>query len=654
MKKITILLLSLILVFALVACGGNGDTDTETDTDTNTNTEATDTGTDTGSTDTGTDTSTDEASDTDSDSDTDTETDDGQDSTYDKPTVENTLKNELSVFDKADTYGNEGNVLDYTTTYSVDVKKEALSTRFKIDKGGTYRIYGTSKDGGIYINAPDQSVVLVLDGVSLKSNYDYPAIYAEDCKSLTIVLKDGTQNYLYDTANNDGENAVLRVRSCNLTISGKGTLNIEANSKYGISNTKELTINSGNINITSPSHAIYGKMGVNINGGKLTLNTDKSGIKSGDETDKDGAVVGYVKINASSTNIICETNGINCYGSVEINDGRISVKSSAGNAIDATENITINGGIMIFESYKSSIATDANVSIGGNANLKLITSGNGISGCDITISTSGVIYVKTTAVYEDVTTDTPADDTRYIYWDGEYVKYDTTIHPLTAKLYVRRDCRGVEADGKLTITNGTIGINSYEDAFNVNEFESSGGKMVISTIGDIVDATGKITISSNSNITVISAEKGLKANEVIINGGTLSITAEKDSINANSTVINGGTLYLFEKIDLGTSGTVSVNGGTVLIVCTNNKAQATGGSAKYISATVANKEVAVGGAWLQVSCGDTDYVLVQLTKDYTEKMVIYYSSATVGSELTVEIGTVSDNAFTPQKTETLK
>lgn len=657
MKKITILLISLMLVFALVACGGNSDnTDTDTDTEA---TDTTDTSTDAGNTDNETDTATNETSDSNDDSsdETDIDTDDVQGSTYDKPTVENILKNELAIFDKADAYGNEGDAYDWGgEPYKVDLKKDASNKRFGIDQSGIYRITGTSNNGGIYINAPEQTVVLVLEGMSLKSNGDYPAIYAEDCKSLTIVLVDGTQNYLYDTANNAGEDAVLRVRSCNLTIMGKGTLNIEANAKYGISNTKELTIESGNINITSPGYAIYGKKGVNIDGGKLSLTSlDKGGIKSGDPDDKDGAVVGYVKINSSSTTITCTTNGINSYGPVEINDGRIAVKSTTGNAIEATEDITINGGTMIFESYKSAITTDTNVSVGGNANLKLVTNGNGISAVDVTISTSGVIYIKTSAVYEAATADTPEDDTRYIYFDGEYVKYDTTIHSLTAKLYIRRDCRGVEADGKLKITNGIIGINSHEDAFNVNEFESSGGKIVISTIGDTIDALTKITISNGTDITVVKAEKGLKACNVLIEGGTLSITAEKDSINAKSTEITGGTLYLFEKIDLGTSGTVSVSGGTVLIVCTNNKAQATDGTAKYISSAITNKDTAIEGAWLQISSGNSDCILVQLPKDYTEKMAVYYSSATIGTEVTVEIGTVlSDGTFAAETTETIK
>lgn len=689
MKKYILLILSVLLVFTLISCGGNVNTDTETETETETEIgKETDSATDTES---DTDTETDENDNTDSnkpsESDTETETETEKEDvpiTPGTPTVEETLKEELKVFDEKDVFGNEGNVLDYTTRYDVDIKKEATNERFEITAPGTYRLHGTSNDGGIYIHDVAGAVTLVFDGVSLRSKNNYPAIFAEDCDALTIVLKDGTENYLYDTASNNGEKAALRVRSCNLTIKGKGTLNIEANSKYGISNTKELTIESGNINITSLEHAIFGQRGINIKGGKFTLNTQKSGLKSGDESDKDGAILGYVKISAGSLNMTCATNGINCYGLVEINSGRVSIKAKSGNAIDASDQVKISGGTLIFDSYKSSIATDANVIVSGNANLKLITCGNGISANDVEVSTSGVIYIKTSAVYEPQTDETK-DDTKFVLMNGKYEKFDATKHPLNAEFYVRRNCRGFNAKN-VTISNGIIGINSYEDSFNVNSkadpkmnnLKISGGRIVISTTGEAADAEF-IEISGTTKLNVLKSERGLYANYVSVSGGEVFIAADKDAIalspltatefdNTNENKINlveisGGILYLFEKIDIDVEdtvankvtviGDVSVTGGTILIVSTNNKSQITVGTSDYISGTVTNKDKAYHGAWLRVTSGD-DEVLVQLPKDYTDKMAIYYSSPTMGDSLNVEIGTKSSDKFTATVTETIE
>ena len=682
MKKYIILLLTALLIFALVSCGGNANTDTETDTETETEADtATDSTTDTESS---SDTETDISSDTDSsigsENDTDTETETEKEETpvtpSGLPTVEGTLKEELKVFDEKDTFGNEGNVLDYTTRYDVDIKKEATNERFEITAPGTYRLHGASNDGGIYIHDVAGAVTLVFDGLSLRSNNNYPAIFAEDCDAVTIILKEGTENYLYDTASNNGEKAVLRVRSCNLTIKGKGSLNIEANSKYGISNTKELTIESGTINITSSEHAIFGQRGLNIKGGKFTLNTQKSGLKSGDADDKDGAISGYIKISAGSLNMTCVTNGINCYGVVEISNGRVVIKADEENAIDASEQVKISGGTLISNSYKSSISTQANVIVSGNANLKLVTSGNGISASSVDVSTSGVVYIKTSAVYEPQTEETK-DDTKYVFIDGKYEKFDATKHPLNITFYVRRNCRGFNAES-ITVSSGIIGINSYEDGFNVtsvkdtsvNGISISGGRIVVSTNGDGIEAES-IAISGKANLTVLESERGLTSNYVDISGGTISIAADKDAISLsaltasetdltkiNTVKISGGTIYLFEKIDIDitteTKGTVYMNGGNLLIVCTNQSSQTTSGSANYFSDVISNKDDAIVGAWIRVTSG-ADEVLVQLPKDYTEKMAVYYSSATLGDDLCVEIGTKkSSGEFIASVTEIIE
>ena len=697
MKKVIFALFLAILVATLISCGGsNANIDTNTNsgskpvssdkTDTSTSTDA-DSSKDSNEKEDDSNVSSDsetDSSNTDSDKNTDTSTDLNTDtstnkpssSKYTAPTVEDVLKSDLTVFN-TNTYGDEGTALDYTTTKSINLAVDAFNRQFTIDKGGSYRLYGKSISGGVYVKAKDQDVILVLDNVDLTSKNNYPAIYAEDCKSLTIVLKNGTTNVLTDSTNNDGENAVIRVRSCNLTIEGKGTLEINANAKYGIANTKELTINSGNIKINSISHSLFGKLGVNINGGKLNLNSGKSGIKSGDETDKEGAVKGYINISAASTVIKCTTNGINCYGPVTIKDGKIVVEAAEGNGIDAYDDVQISGGILVFTSYKSAIATDQDASITGKANLKLITSGNGISANNVTISTSGVIYIKTSVVYEEVTAETPADETKYCLINNTYVKYVPAEHGLNKTLYIKRNCRGVSAKN-VTVTSGTIGINSYEDGFNVssskdtniNQIVISGGKIIISTNGEGIEAES-IVISGSTEFSVFKSERGISANYVEIAGGNVSIIADKDAIslseltaitfdsNKIDTVkISGGTVYLLEKIDLDITetkrGKAILDGGTLLIVCTNNKPQSTEGSAKYISGLVENKDIAKSGKWMRIVSGKDD-VLIQLPKDFTDKMSVYYSSSTMGTTLTFELGTVSSGGeFTAEITEELK
>lgn len=645
MKKIAIILLSLLMVFALVACGGNTGTDTNTNTNTDTSSD----------TNTSTDTSTDT---TDTSTSTDTGNEGGEESdvpqvpTYESSSVEDTIKDDLGVFEEETTFGNEG-ALGFTTTNEIDVSKY-LNKKITISEGGTYKVYGTSSDGQIYIEAVDQDVYIVLAGVSLTSGNSVtgPAIYAKDCASVTIILEDGTENYLADNSANDGEGAVVRVRSCPLTLDGTGSLTIEANAKNAIANTKKLTIEGGKYNIKAPGHGIYGKLGLTINGGTFNIESGKSGFKSGDGDNTTNYEYGYIDINAGNTIISCGTNGFNCVGPVTVDNGRIEINAEAGNAIDAVQSITINGGTMILNSYKSAITTDENVTIQANSNIKIETSGNGVSANEVTISNNGVIYIVTSPVYELATADTLADETKYVFKDNAYSIYDEAVDGANAKLYVMRNCKGINAD-KVTISRGTIGIDAYQDAINSDEISVTGGRLILASYKDAIDALN-VTVSNNANITIIGAEKGINAGSVEISGGAVYAVADKDSINANSTVISGGTVYLFDKIDTGTNGTVTVNGGVLLIIATTQNPAQTEGEADYISGNVANKDVALAGTWVKIIGGD-DMAKVELPKDYTDKMTVYFSTTGMGDDIMVTFGTVDeDDTFTVIKTETIK
>jgi hypothetical protein len=90
------------------------------------------------------------------------------------------------------------------------------------------------------------------------------------------------------------------------------------------------------------------------------------------------------------------------------------------------------------------------------------------------------------------------------------------------------------------------------------------------------------------------------------------------------------------------------------MICTNVNAQSTEGTSVYISGAVSNKDLANAGRWVRVKSGD-DELLIQLPKDYTEKMVIYYTSPSIDESLTVEIGYISSkNVFVSEKTQEIK
>lgn len=631
MKRIIALLITMIMLLGLISCGGGGDTPPENPpADTGSGSGAnTGSGGSGGSGDNGNG----GGNLTDDPQETPPEFDE-----LDIPTVSDALKDKLDVFNEVE-YVEQSQTTGYKGAVDVDVSLVANNATHKIGEGGAYRLFGKSLNGCIYVEAEGKDVYLILDGVDLTNTGSAPAIYSENCKSLTVILAANSVNYLRDSSKN-GENGVLRVRSCNLTLDGKGTLNIVANKKNGISSTKEITIKGGTYNITTPAtegHGIFGKLGINIVSGNFTINSGKSGFKSGDVEDNGEIVKGYITVKYTKANVICGTNAFNCQGPVAILGGYINIKAEGGNGIDATEAVDISTATIVINSGKSGIATDTNVTITENANLSIETNGNGISCKNISIHTNGVIYIKTAPIYEEyIKDDSNEEKDLYVYENGEYIPYDESKHS-SDKLYERRNCKGLNADEIIDISNALIGIDSYEDAINTDTLQISDATVIVNTLADGVEAKN---VTLNAVFTVLNSEKGIRGESLLqIDGGTVTVNAVNDSLNSDNTVINGGTVYLFDKIDKGNEGgDVKVNGGTIIMLSTTKAAQFTNGTQKYRSGKITNKNLCKEGSWIKITSTQSSVVLY-LPKDFSNNMAFYYSAADASTKVTVEFGT---------------
>ena len=551
-----------------------------------------------------------------------------------KDSVLGILGNAMDPFNAADTFGNEGQISSFTKyNDNYDLSQFSAGKRIEITDGGIYRVTGKSLNGQIYIKAKGQSVIVLLDGVDLTSTTSTPAIYAEDCASLKIILAEGSSNRLEDTSVN-GENGVIKVKSCNLTMGGKGRLTIKANAKNGISNTKELIIEGGTYVITSTRHAIYGKLGVTINGGKFTLNSARSGIKSGD--DEEGKETeGKIVINSGSIHIRCNTDGLNSYGPVEINNGRITIEAKS-RGIDATKDITINGGTLVFSTENDTIRTSkatydekgklltsgATISILGNSNVKIASYGNGIQAENVKVSTSGVLYIYTTLYYA------VSENGAYKRVNDVYVLIEEGER-YTGTRYNPLECKGIEAANKLEIVETTIGINSYEDCLNATEIVVNNLKGAFATERDAMEASTERVVQANikiegvkTDITIIKSDKGLKANNTVtLSDGYTKIVASTEAIKADTVMVNSGKHILFDKVEYVTDFMVRM--GTVVCISTTNAPVAVRAAIPSASGVITNKNLCTSGELVQLVMGTQSESIV-LPKDYTEKISVLY------------------------------
>lgn len=655
MKKIFLLLLALAFVVSALLCSCNNETEDSGSTDTNTSTNAiTDTGTNTDSgtntetstnTDTSTSTSTNTNTNTNTSTSTETNNKDEIEPSYDTKVEHGLVVEDLifdsenNVFNSENTFGSEGKEVNYIGVTLVNVSTQAHNGTYSITSGGVYNLFGQSVNGQININlsnSVNKDVVLILNNVTMTSNVTKAIIYAEKCDSVKIIIPNGTTSTLTDTAANS-DKGVIHVKSCDLTLDGKGTLNLNsyAPKGRGIFNTKNLIIDGGIYNInTSVSHGIQGEQSLTINGGTFNITSAKSGLKSGDfdEDKPEEAVEGKVIINAGSFNINSQTNGISSYGSVEINNGYILINSET-DGIDTTKDVIFNGGIVQIEAGNDGVKSDAAVKFMSKSNVKIHAHNDGVDANCAVVNTTGVVYIYNEGAFvED-------ENGSYIWKNNKYQLVDVEKYP-NEKKYSLESCKGIKVKESIEISNGTLGIDTYEDALDSTAVVISGGRTVLKSIDDGIDVKASVELKGGA-LEIINSNKGIKSPYLTMKEGAIAtVLSSSDAVDSANVAISGGKMFLFEKLDIGEEGTLSVTGGTLVVLSTTNSpAKPTNSSSlKMITSTLADSENCVYGKWLQISKGN-ESIAFRLPKNYSAKMsVTCISSDMTAGEYNIIVG----------------
>lgn len=365
-----------------------------------------------------------------------------------------------------------------------------------------------------------------IDGTDVSITAAGTYVFSGDCDNGSITVKKGVTGVTIVlnglTLTNDDSAVITLNKTAEVSlIAAAGTTNTVADTEGSSDENAAVKVKSG------AALAIGGT-------GTLTVDGNaKNGIKGAAD-----AVItvaeGKLNINAVDDGLACDDELNITGGTLNITAGGDAVKASpdTGENPDTTSlgNVTISGGTLTLSAAEDGIQADGDLTISG-----------------------GTFHVKTNGGHTTALTDDSAS------------------------------CKGFKAGKTLTVTGGTLTVDSADDALHAGtDVTISGGTLTLATGDDGVHADNDLVIgtkgassTSTPRINITASYEGLEGTTVTVYSGDIDVVASDDGVNAaNSTLgehsdkyaisIAGGDLYIDAGSDgLDSNNDISMTGGKV-------------------------------------------------------------------------------------------
>ncbi len=375
-------------------------------------------------------------------------------------------------------------------------------------------------------NAKGKYTGYEIDGTDVSITAAGTYVFSGDCDNGSITVKKGVTGVTIVlnglTLTNDDSAAITLNKTAEASlIAAAGTTNTVADTAGANDENAAVKVKSG------AALAIGGT-------GTLTVDGNaKNGIK--------GAADAVITVAEVKLNINAANDGLSCDDELNITGGTLSI-TAGGDAVKASPdtgenpdttslgNVTISGGTLTLNATEDGIQADGDLTISG-----------------------GTFHVKTNGGHTTALTDDSAS------------------------------CKGFKAGKTLTVTGGTLTVDSADDALHAStDVTISGGTLTLATGDDGVHADNDLVIgtkgassTSTPRINITASYEGLEGTTVTVYSGDIDVVASDDGVNAASSTLGehsdkyaisiaGGDLYIDAGSDgLDSNNNINITGGKV-------------------------------------------------------------------------------------------
>ena len=446
----------------------------------------------------------------------------------------------------------------------------------------------------IYVNAIEKKIILNLEGTTIENGENSP-IYVVDCDSIDISAKKGTENFIKDTraiytedVDSQGKGAIY-VANGDLTLKGKGSLDINGNYYNGIHGKDDVDIKNLTLSIYATNHAVKGNDSITIDSATLTIVCGGDGLHtSNSDVSSKGNQRGDITINSGTIKIDSWGDAMAAAHDLIVNDGDIDIRTNTkssfnGEVVDTTQTTlylkmnssTYSSGNYTYaayingEWYKAEFkkSTTESSSGGWGPGWGLIDRpgpGGGWPGGGGSSTTYYIYEIEKPAnassfkLYRFAGSNVSQFSTSTYNAVSDSKTFNTSYNQITITVsggtislgswsnYDGMSSKGLKAENIISIVGGTINLDTLDDSIHANNdgiLENgetplgnvviSGGEITLKTADDGVHADGTLEISGGKLIITTSYE-GLEGNVINISGGEMYVYATDDGVNAGS------------------------------------------------------------------------------------------------------------------------